>query len=133
MRETGNGQWWLLITVAMLVVFVWPPSGDRSLAIKAVNWAVDPWGRLPIRPGPLAISEGDDLEAIAAHDLQLREYDALYAKGGWTRTRLELKVARDPLNAATERQLLTGVAVVVAFLAWRRGGTGRPPRKDRPE
>ena len=48
-----------------------------------------------------------------------RHYDALYAQGGWTRRRLELKVAADPFNKSTERQLLTGAAVIVAFLAWR--------------
>lgn len=122
MWQPGNAQWWVLITVALLVVFVWPPSGDRSLAVKVVNWAVDPGGELPTRPPPLAMESGDDLDAVAAHDQQLQEYDALYAKGGWIRKRLELKVARDPLNPSTERQLLTGIAVVVAFLAWRSGG-----------
>ena len=46
-------------------------------------------------------------------------YDELYDKGGWTRMRLELKVAGDPFNAATERQILTGIGVVAAFLSWR--------------
>jgi hypothetical protein len=49
-------------------------------------------------------------------------YDELYAKGGWTRRRLELKVASDPFNAATERQLLVSVGVLTAFLVWRFGG-----------
>ena len=57
-----------------------------------------------------------------AHDLRVQQYDALYLKGGWTRKRLELKVARDPFNPSTERQLLTGLAVVTAFLTWRFGG-----------
>ena len=122
MQQTSNRRWWLLVTIALLVVFVWPPNGDRSLAIKAVNWAVDPGGRLPVRPGPLALEEGDNPDVVAAHDLQLQEYDALYAKGGWTRTRLELKVARDPFNAATERQVLTGIGVLVGFLALRVSG-----------
>jgi len=119
--QPGNAQWWVLITVALLVVFVWPPSGDRSLAVKAMNWAVDPGDELPTRPPPLTMEVSDDLVAAAVHDQQLQEYDALYAKGGWIRKRLELKVARDPLNPSTERQLLTGIAVVVAFLAWRSG------------
>ena len=49
------------------------------------------------------------------------QYDALYLKGGWTRKRLELKVAGDPFDPGTERQLLTVVGVVVALLAWRLG------------
>jgi hypothetical protein len=48
-------------------------------------------------------------------------YDELYVKGGWTRTRLELKVASDPFNPATERQVLTGIGVLTAFLVWRFG------------
>jgi hypothetical protein len=47
-------------------------------------------------------------------------YDELYDKGGWTRLRLQLKVARDPFNAATERQLLVAIGVVAAFVVWRR-------------
>ncbi len=121
--EFGNTQRWFLITLALLIVFVWPPSGDRSLASKAVNWAVDPRGELPIRPRPLAIEFSDDPDLITEHAVQLWDYDSLYAKGGWTRKRLELKVASDPFNPATERQLLTGIAIVVAFLAWRRSGT----------
>jgi hypothetical protein len=35
--------------------------------------------------------------------------------------RLELKVAGDPFNAATERQLLTAIAVIAGFLVWRLG------------
>jgi hypothetical protein len=46
-------------------------------------------------------------------------YDELYAKGGWTRRRLELKVARDPFNPSTERQVLIAIGVVTAFLVWR--------------
>ena len=48
-------------------------------------------------------------------------YDELYEKGGWTRMRLELKVARDPFNAATERQLLVAIAVIAGFLVWSFG------------
>ena len=121
MLKPTNLQWWLLVIVALLVVVVWPPSGDRSLAVKFVNWAVDPGNELPVLPGQIALGLGDDPDAVAAHDMQTQQYDALYLKGGWTRTRLQLKVARDPLNPSTERQLLTGIAVMTAFLAWRLG------------
>ncbi|HEY7288444.1 MAG TPA: hypothetical protein VH583_01315 [Vicinamibacterales bacterium] len=124
MRRPKESQWWVLVGVALLVVVVWPPQDDRSLAIKFVNWIVDPRGALPVLPDQLALGAGDDPDAVAAHDDETQRYDALYMKGGWTRRRLELKVMRDPFNPSTERQLLTGIAVLTAFVAWRLG-TGR--------
>jgi hypothetical protein len=109
----------MLLAVALLIVVLWPPSADRSLGVTFVNWAVDPGDRLPTLPGPLAFGQGDDPEAVEAHDLQTRMYDELYAKGGWARTRLELKVARDPFNSSTERQILVAIGVVAAFVTWR--------------
>jgi hypothetical protein len=122
MWQPNNSQWWLLVVVALVIVFVWPPRDDKSLALKFVNWAVDPSGALPILPDQLALGQGDDPDAVYEHDLQTQQYDALYLEGGWTRARLELKVASDPINAATERQVLTGIGVVTALLAWRLGG-----------
>ena len=121
MWQPNKSQWWILVIVAMLIVFVWPPSDDKSLAVKLVNWAVDPWGELPILPDQLAVGMGDDPDAVNARDLQVQQYDTLYLKGGWMRKRLELKVARDHFNPSTERQLLIGLAVVTAFLSWRLG------------
>ena len=121
MWRPTDGQWWMLLIVALLIVAAWPPVDDRSLAMKFVNWAVDPRDRLPTLPPPYGPGVGDDLAAVNAHDLQTRMYDELYDKGGWTRMRLELKVAADPFNAATERQLLVAIAVIAAFLVWRRG------------
>lgn len=106
----------------MLIVSVWPPRDERSLAIKVVNWAVDPWNELPVLPPQLPLGQGDDPDAVYQRDLQTQQYDALYLKGGWTRTRLELKVARDPLDPGTVRQVLTMAGVVVALLAWRLHG-----------
>jgi hypothetical protein len=119
--QPTNSQWWTLLIVALLIVAAWPPADDRSLAMKFVNWAVDPSNRLPTLPGPFEPGEGDDLETVNAHDLQTRMYDELHDKGGWTRMRLELKVAGDPFNTATERQLLTAIAVIAGFLVWRLG------------
>ena len=116
-----NSQWWTLLVVALLIVAAWPPADDRSLAMKFVNWSVDPTDRLPTLPAPYGPGEGDDLEAVNAHGLQTRMYDELYNRGGWTRVRLELKVAGDPFNAATERQLLVAIGVVAGFLVWRFG------------
>ena len=120
MWRPNNAQWWILLLVALLIVAVWPPTDDRSLVVKFINWAVDPSDQLPILPGPFALGQGDDLETVNAHDLQTRMYDELYDKGGWTRMRLDLKVATDPLNPSTERQLLVGIGVLTAFLVWRR-------------
>ena len=93
--------------------------------MKFVNWAVDPADRLPTLPPPYALGEGDDLQTVNAHDLQTRMYDELYNRGGWTRRRLELKVASDPLDPATERQLLVAVGVITAFLVWKSGARTR--------
>jgi hypothetical protein len=112
-------SWWVLLGAALLIVFLWPPSEDRSLAVKFVNWVVDPGHQLPTLPGPLPFGQGDDPAAVESHDLQTRMYDELYNRGGWTRTRLELKVARDPFNPSTERQLLIAFGVVTAFIVWR--------------
>lgn len=119
MWQPNNAQWWVLLLVALLLVALWPPTDDRSLAVTFVNWAVDPGDRLPTLPDPLAFGQSDDLEAVNAHDLQTRMYDELYQKGGWTRMRLDLKVAEDPFNPGTERQILVVIGVVTAFLVWR--------------
>jgi hypothetical protein len=121
-RRPDNFHWWLLFIVALLIVFLWPPDNDKSLALKFVNWAADPTDQWPVLPAPLAMGHGDDPDAVYAHDLQTQQYDALYLKGGWTRMRLKLKVANDPFNPATERQVFTGIGVMTAFLVWRFGG-----------
>ena len=122
MWQPNNLQWWLLVGVALFIVGVWPPAGDRSLAVKFVNWAVDPRDVLPILPDQLALGLGDDPDAVNAHDMQVQRYDALYLQGGWTRKRLELKIAADPFNPSTERQMLIGFGVLTALAAWRWGG-----------
>ena len=122
MWRPAKGEWWILLAAALLLVALWPPSDDRSLAAKFVNWAVDPGDTLPTLPGPLTEAQSDDLAAVNAHDLQTRMYDELYQRGGWTRLRLELKVARDPFARATERQLLVALGVVTVFVVWRALG-----------
>lgn len=122
MWQPNNFQWWLLVIVALCIVSAWPPRDDKSLALRFVNWAVDPRDELPTLPHQLALGLGDDPDAVYAHDLQTQQYDALYLKGGWTQRRLELKVASDPFNPATERQVLAVIAVATAFLVWRLGG-----------
>jgi hypothetical protein len=131
MWQPDNRQWWILLVVALLLVALWPPSDDRSVAMKFVNWIVDPADSLPTLPAPLTFGQSDDYAAVEAHDLQTRMYDELYAKGGWTRRRLELKVAGDPFNPATERQLLVAVGVLTAFLVWRFGSSRDRPQRHR--
>ena len=122
MWHPSDAQWWFLVTVALLIVFVWPPQEDKSLALKLVNWVVDPWNELPAPPGPLPLGLGDDPDAVFIHDMEALRYDSLYREGGWTRLRLELKVASDPLDPSTERGLLSGLGVLTVFLVWRWSG-----------
>ena len=121
MWQPKNAQWWILVIVALFIVAAWPSDTDKSLALKLTNWAVDPKDELPILPGPFAAGQGDDLDAVEAHDLLTSMYDELYEKGGWTRMRIELKVATDTFNPSTERQVLTAIGVLTAFLVWRFG------------
>jgi len=115
MRHASN----LLVAFLVLLVCLWPPASERSLAVRLVNWAVDPRDELPVLPAPFALGAGDDPDAVAEHDAQVQAYDARYAQGGWMRRRLALKVARDPFDAAAERQVLLALGIVVAFVLWR--------------
>ena len=119
MWQPNNRQWWVLVVAALFIVFAWPPNDDKSLAAKFVNWAVDPKGELPVMPPPFSFANGDDPGAVMEHDTQALNYGLLYLKGGWTRRRLRLKVADDPFNASTERQLLVAFGVATVFLVWR--------------
>jgi hypothetical protein len=89
------------------------------------NWAADPFDELPTLPPQLGLGVGDDLEAVNARDAIVRHYDELYRQGGWTRRRLLLKVADDPLRPSTTRQLLTGLGVLTVLLVWRSAVTKR--------
>ena len=121
----------MLLVAALLVVALWPASDERSLAVTFVNWAVDPFDRLPTLPPPLTFGQGDDVAAVEAHDSEVRVYDELSGRGGWTRLRLELKVAHDPFNPTTTRQVLVALGVLTAFLIWRPGRSDRSGRSER--
>jgi hypothetical protein len=124
MWPPNNRQWWVLVIAALFIVCAWPPSSpdnDKSLAMKFVNWAVDPRGELPVMPPPFTFANGDDPETVTKHDTQSLDYGLLYLKGGWIRRRLELKVAGDPFDPSTERQLLIALGVATVFLVWRLG------------
>ena len=119
--RSGHGQGWALLAVTLFIVIAWPPTGGKSLALQFTNWVVDPSGQLPTLPRPLGFGVGDDYNTVEAHDWQVRRYFEIYDRGGWSRRRLELKVADDPILPATERQLLMGFGALAGFLVWRFG------------
>ena len=118
----NNGLWWVFVVIATLIVFAWPPREGKSLAVKVVNWAVDPRDELPVLPEELPLGMEHDYEAVTARDFQLHEYDEFYGQGGWTRRRLELKVATDPFDPTTARQVLVALAAVTGLVGWRLAG-----------
>ena len=120
MGLTRAGSWVLFLAV-LVIVAAWPPAAGRSLAVKAVNLAVDPADSLPVLPPQLGFGLSDDPQAVEMRDEIVRRYDQMFALGGITRARLRLKVAEDPFNPVTERQLLLVFGVVVAFLTLRPG------------
>ena len=119
MQAPTRWQWRLLVAAALAIVALWPPDGGKSLAITFVNWAADPAGQLPVLPPQLPIGSGDDPEAVERRDAIVQRYDAAYAEGEWTRRRLALKVAGEPLRPPLMRQLLLAAAVILAAIAWR--------------
>lgn len=119
MRAPTPWQWRSIVGAALLVVMMWPPVDGKSLAVTFVNWAVDPTGHLPVLPPQLPLGQGDDFDAVEAHDAIVRHYDELYNNGGWTRRRLVLKLASEPIRPSTMRQLLMAAAVVLAAVTWR--------------
>lgn len=122
MHRPSDRAWWLLLAIALAVILAWPPQQGRSLALTLLTRIVDPDNSLPILPPQLAIGMGDDVEAVERRDAMVRRYDEMYGRGGLTRWRMDMKVARDPFNPATERQVLLVFGVVAAFLVWRREG-----------
>ncbi|HYM26289.1 MAG TPA: hypothetical protein VEU08_23895 [Vicinamibacterales bacterium] len=115
----GRRQWTIIWLATLMLVFAWPPAGDRSLGVKVLNWLVDPGGSLPNLPPPLPMGLDDDGDAVAAHDAQEIEYYRARDKSAMNRWRMTLKTARDPIDPATERQILIGIAAVSALLIWR--------------
>jgi hypothetical protein len=112
---------WVTFATTLFIVCAWPPDNDRSLIMKAVNWAVDPGGTLPVLPPQLGFGLSDDPQAVELRDAIVRRYDEMHARDAFTRMRLELKVARDPFDPATERQMLLVLGVVIGFVMMRRG------------
>jgi hypothetical protein len=105
--------------VAIVLILGWPSDKGKSLATKAVNWLVDPTDSLPAPPKPLPMGLDDDGDLVAAHDMQEAEYNRLYVSSKLTRLRLRLKVADDPLEVSTQRQILAGIGILSALVVWR--------------
>lgn len=126
MWQPNRAQWWIIWPVALLVVLAWPPEKGRSLAIKAINWAVDPADSLPTLPPALPMGLDDDGDAVAAHDARELDYYRVRDRSALTRWRMTMKAALDPFDPQTERQLLIAVVVLAALAVWRL--SDRPPR-----
>ena len=119
MSMTRLGRW-ILFGTALLIVSAWPPQRGSSLLLKAVQLVADPTGTLPFLPEQLGFGLSDDPQAVELHDELVRRYDVALASGPVMRTRLAMKVAGDPFDRATERQVLLLLGVIVAFLTLRR-------------
>ena len=125
MWQPSRTGWWILLSVALLIVAAWPPDNDRSLAAKIVNWAVDPSDTLPVFPEPLPMGLDDDGNAVAAHDELERSYYDAVNRSTLNRWRMEMKEAGDPFDAATTRQVLVGFGVAAALAVWGLEGRRR--------
>ena len=121
MWQPNTAQWRVIWIVGVLLIFAWPPDKGRSLGMKTVNWLVDPNNSLPALPDQLPMGLDDNGDAVAAHDAQQAEYDQRYASSGVTRLRMTLKVAGDPFDPSTERQILAGIGILSALTVWRLG------------
>ena len=118
MWQPSTAQWRLIWAVALLSILAWPVQ-NGSLAVKAVHWAVDPFQTLPRTPRPLAMGFGDNMEAVQLHDAEEAAYYNLYNGSRLTRWRLRLRDLEEPIDPSTERQILVGLAILLALLIWR--------------
>ena len=120
MWQPSRAQWAIIWPIAVLLILAWPPGGSGdSLAVRALQWAVDPGGTLPPLPPPLPLGLDDNGDFVAAHDALEAEYYRRYNSSTLTRRRMDLKNARDPFDATTERQILVAAAVFGALGVWR--------------
>jgi hypothetical protein len=123
--QPNTAQWRVLWIVTVLLIFSWPPDEGRSLAVKSINWLADPGHSLPTMPNRLPIGLDDNGDAVAAHDAEEAEYYRQYASSPVTRLRMTLKVAGDPFDPTTERQVLAGIGMLSLLAIWRLNATTR--------
>ena len=132
MWQPNRVQWPIIWAITLLLVLAWPPDRGRSLLLKSSSWIVDPTGSLPTLPPPLPMGLDDDGDVVAAHDAEEAEYYRARASSWTTRWRMEIREARDPFDATTERQLLVGIVALGALAVWRlNAGTERPRATSR--
>ncbi len=130
MPTARSTLWPLIAALVAALAVLWPPDSGKSLAVKALNWLVDPNQSLPRRPSPLAMGMDDDADAVTVHDNEEHAYESMY-EGSWSgRMRLRLRDASDPLEPATERPLLIAAAALLAgwkssVFSRQSGGHGR--------
>jgi hypothetical protein len=124
--QPNSSQWRVIWILAIVMVLFWPGAQDRSLAIKSLNWAADPSGKLPRLPGEFSFSDGDDPFAVADHDAQEAEYYRVYQSSAMARVRMRLRDLPDPFESSTQERVLVAMGVLGAVLVWRLGG--RPTR-----
>jgi hypothetical protein len=115
-------QWRLIWIVAVCLILAWPEQ-NGSLAVKAINWVADPFGSLPATPSPLSMGAGDDPEAVQQHDAEEAAYYSMYNTSRFSRLRLQLRDVTDPIDPATQRQVLVGLAILSALTIWRAEAT----------
>jgi hypothetical protein len=118
MWQPDTIQWRFIWIVAVCLILAWPAE-DRSLAVKAIHWGVDPFESLPSTPSPLSMGAGDDPEAVQQHDAEEAAYYSMYNTSRLARLRLQLRDLDDPFDPATERQVLLGLAILSALSIWR--------------
>jgi len=118
MWQPDTIQWRFIWIAAVCLILAWP-AGDRSLAVKAINWGVDPFASLPSTPSPLAMGAGDDPEAVQQHDAEESAYYTMYNTSRLARLRLQLRDFDDPFDPSTERQILAGLVILSVLGIWR--------------
>jgi hypothetical protein len=121
MWQPNSAQWRLIWVVAVFLILAWPDQ-NGSLAVKAINWAADPFQSLPPPPRPLALGLGDDADAVQQHDAEEAAYYRIYQTSRIGQLRLRLRDLEDPFDPSTERQVLLGCAVLAALGIWRLEG-----------
>jgi hypothetical protein len=122
MWHPARSQWTVIWAATVLLLLAWPPSEGKSLGVKALNWIADPADSLPVPPPTLPMGLDDDGDAVAAHDAQEQEYYRVYQSSSSARVRMDLKIAADPLQPTSERQLLVALGVVAALGVWQLEG-----------
>lgn len=122
MWQPNTAQWRIVWIVTVLLILCWPPDKGRSLGVKITNWLADPRNALPTMPEQLPIGLDDNGDAVTEHDALEAEYHRQYESSAMTRFRMTLKVAKDPFDPSTERQILTAIGLLSALAVWRING-----------